>query len=199
MTVSPSEQVVRRRPRRWLRGMRVLGEHEADRLEERLKEKVARTEGLTHSDSEGGLQLASFEDWLRWRFRQPLERDAWAGPAFGKAATAIGVTTIGAGLASSALASAGGTGTKALVASLGILVGVLAAVNQIWRPSQRSVARYQAAFALRREGWDFLQDRGRYAVIDSGGRLGAFVDEVTRIHRAVESVDEASSPAQSGG
>jgi len=175
---------------------------EADRLERRISEKVERNLLLTRLDSPAGDvagELEPFHDWLHLRFREPLEHDARAGPSFGKAATAIGVATIGAGLASSALATTTGNGATELVAVLGIGVGVLTAINQIWRPSQRSVARYQAAYALRREGWDFLQDRGRYERLESSQRLGAFIDEVSRIHRGVESVDEAASPAQAGG
>lgn len=190
--------------------MQVLFVGEASRLEERIKEKakaqihaVASSDANTHAHAgdkgDAERELAAFDDWLHFRFRESLERDAKAGPAFGKASTAIGVTTIGAGLGSSAAAGAWGDDATLPVAALGILVGILTAINQIWRPSQRSIARYQAAFALRREGWDFVQDRGRYERLKPEVRLGALVDEVTRIHRAVESVDEASSPSQSGG
>jgi hypothetical protein len=170
--------------------MRVLVDGEAEELQRLIQEKA--------SDGMDAVQeLRAFEQWLDFRFAKPLKRDAAAGPAFGRAATAIGVATIGAGLASSAAATWGSA--TVVVAVLGIVVGVLAAINQIWRPSQRSVARYQAAFALRREGWDFLQSRGRYERLDAIQRRGAFVDEVSRIHRGVESVDEATSPAQQPG
>ena len=79
---------------------------------------------------------------------------------------------------------------------LGILVGVLTTINQVWGPSQRSVARYQAAYALRREGWNFLHERGRYETLPDEQKLGAFIDEVNRIHDAVESIDASSQPSE---
>ncbi|HEX8054755.1 MAG TPA: DUF4231 domain-containing protein [Thermoleophilaceae bacterium] len=166
-------------------------------LSDRLREKVR----ISFPQDPGREERPeAFDDWLRLRFQVPLERDALAGPAFGKSATALGVATIGAGLASSAITTAsGGDWATVVVASLGIIVGVLATINQIWRPSERSVARYQAAFALRREGWAYLQDRGRYERVAPEDRLPAFIDEVTRIHRAVELVDEATSASQTGG
>lgn len=181
--------------------MQVLVEGEAECLEQHVRESLIKrtlpAAGAPKSHPEP--DPSPSVDWLRCRFREPLERDASAGPTFGKAATAIGVTTIGAGLASSAAASAWGDDATVLVAGLGILVGLLTAVNQIWRPSQRSVARYQAAFALRREGWDFVQDSGRYSRLAPDVQVQTFVEEVNRIHRAVESIDEATSPSQSGG
>jgi hypothetical protein len=176
--------------------MQVLVEGEAQQLARQIREKVRSGES---ADEETQRRMEAFDEWLRFRFVGPLVRDAAAGPAFGKAATALGVATIGAGLGSSALATASGDSATIGVAVLGIVVGVLGGINQIWRPSQRSVARYQAAFALRREGWDFAQDRGRYERLDPQVRVAAFIDEVTRIHRAVESVDEATSPSQTGG
>lgn len=190
----------RRRWPPWRRlrgGIQVLADGEAQRLAQRIREKVQIVDPGDGTDA--ARRLEAFDDWLRFRFHEPLVRDAAAGPAFGKTATAIGVATIGAGLGSSALATTSGNGATGAVAVLGIVVGVLSAINQIWRPSQRSVARYQAAFALRREGWDFLNDRGRYERLDPEARLATFIDEVARVHRAVESIDEAASSNQTGG
>jgi hypothetical protein len=105
----------------------------------------------------------------------------------------LSLATIAAGLASSVLASATSHPSKLAIGILGLVVGVLTAVNQIWNPSKRSGTRFQAAYALRREGWDFVNDRGRYAKLGLETRLGAFIDEVSRIHRGTESVDEATA------
>jgi hypothetical protein len=175
--------------------MQVLVDGEAEALTDQIREKVGRN---GTADDATRRELEAFDNWLFFQFHAPLVRDAVAGPAFGKTATAIAVVTIVAGLTSSGLAATG-EGAKIVVVALGIVVGVLSGINQTWRPSQRSVVRYQAAFALRREGWDFLRDRGRYTRLDPQIRVAAFVDEVTRIHRAVELVDEGTSPSQTGG
>jgi hypothetical protein len=176
--------------------MQVLVDGEAERLHDRILEKIrSGPPAGPAAPPDGG----SFADWLQYRFLAPLVRDAVAAPAYGKSATLIGAGTIGAGLGSSALASFSDDVATTAVAVLGIVVGLLGAITQIWRPAQRSVTRYQAAFSLRREGWDFLQDRGRYERLKPEHRLAAFIDEVNRIHRAVEQVDEATSPSQTTG
>ena len=168
--------------------MRVLAEGEAQRLHGLLAEKL------------GGADLSVPEPqrlarigWLQHRFTDALEVDAAAGPSFGRASTALAVMTAAAGLAASALTGLGNDWEEVVIV-LGILVGVLTTINQVWGPSQRSVARYQAAYALRREGWNFLHDRGRYETLTPEQRLGAFMDEVNRIHDAVESIDASSQP-----
>jgi hypothetical protein len=172
--------------------MQVLVEDEAARLVALIRKKV-------WSSAVDERRRDAFDDWLRYRFYGPLERNAAAGPAFGKSATAIGVGTIGAGLLSSALSTVEGSGAAASVLALGVIVGVLGYINQIWRPAQRSVTRYQSAFALRREGWDFLYERGRYEGLAEDKSLALFIDEVARIHRAVELVDETAAQSDAGG
>jgi hypothetical protein len=183
--------------------MRVLGGAEATCLADHILKKALRAlaseGGSSGSSDEAREDRESFEAWLRYRFREPLERDAVAGPRFGRAATLIGVGTIAAGLASSTIANVSNSPSALWLGVLGLVVGVLGAVNQIWRPGERSVARYQAAFALRREGWNYLRDRGRYVKPSPVDQLALFIDEVNRTHRAVESVDEATTSVGTTG
>jgi hypothetical protein len=165
--------------------VRVLGNHEDTVLAEHVIHKGG---DLPEGDP--------FRDFVRLRFQEPLRANARGGPLYGRAFTAMSVATIAAGLASSAVATASsgetlGTSDTVFVAILGILVSVLAAITQIWRPAQRSVARYQAAYALRREGWDYVHDLGRYEALEGAARRPAFITEVNRIHRGVEAIDES--------
>jgi hypothetical protein len=180
-------------PRIWV--MRVLEDGESETLARHVRAKAAQhiPSLSTRTEDQDALNdPEAFDDWLRFRFTNPLEDDAAAGPDYSKAFNALSILTISAGLASSALAGAMGNAPRLAIAILGLVVGVLAAVNRIWNPAQRSVARYQAAYALRREGWDFVHDRGRYARLPPDLRLGAFIDEIGHIHRAVETVDETA-------
>jgi hypothetical protein len=186
------------RPRIWV--MRVLEPLESERLGEHVLEKAARiSKSSQGSDPGSGASGQELEDWVKYRFQGPLIASAEAGPDYGKAFTALSVLTIAAGLASSVIASATGQPSKVAIGALGLAVGLLTAINRIWNPAQRSVARYQAAYALRREGWDFVNGRGRYGKLDADKRLGAFIDEVGRIHREVESLDETASSAHAAG
>jgi hypothetical protein len=174
--------------------MRVLEDGESERLAAHVRAKAEQHFADTHLVP-GALADApdsseAFDDWLRFRFTKPLEDDAAAGPDYSKAFNAISVLTIAAGLASSVIAGATVDTPRYAIGLLGLVVGVLTAVNRIWNPAHRSVARYQAAYALRREGWDYVQGRGRYARLQPDMRLGAFIDEVGNIHRGVESIDE---------
>jgi hypothetical protein len=172
--------------------MRVLKDGEATSLKKHLCRKAEEHYAAVGGDL-GNLQ--TFEDWLQFQFCEALEEDAEAGPDYSKAFNLLSVLTIAAGLASSVVANTAGD-SAVVIGILGVAVGVFTAVNRIWNPAQRSIVRYQAAYALRREGWDFVNDLGRYKDLGEDMRLEAFMNEVGRIHRGVESVDEA---AMSGG
>jgi hypothetical protein len=110
-----------RPPWSWPRGgIQLLVDGEAQQLTQRIRQKVA---DIQSAGGERTVEMQDFDDWLGFRFAAPLRRDVAAGPAFGKSATAIGVATIGAGLASSALATASADWATVTVAALGIVVG----------------------------------------------------------------------------
>jgi hypothetical protein len=138
-----------------------------------------------------------FRSFVEYRWQRPFQYGFKWGRWYGLAFSALSLLAIAAGLGSSAIVTAGGEGGwwTVVVAVLGLVVGVSAAVNQIWRPAQRSVARHQSVNALRREGWDFVCDRGRYK--DKWGTEGVdlFIDEIGRILRPVEAIDEEASDA----
>jgi hypothetical protein len=154
--------------------VKLLHDGESEALRTRIAEKlddIGGSSALSMSGSNGAVT-----DFVEYRFVAPLEANAWGGPAYGRAFTAISVATIAAGLFSSSIAAVFDRPSAAAIAILGLAVGVLTAINQLWKPAQRSGARYQAAYALRREGWDFVNGRGRYAQLDEDRQLGLFVD-----------------------
>ena len=172
--------------------MGVLGDGEAGKLEEHIRAKAADLVAGTDTPR------ATFDDWLRFQFGDPLSRNAKAGPQYSKAFNALSVLTIAAGLASSLVAGVGGGSTVA-IGILGIAVGIFTAANRIWNPARRSVVRYQAAYALRREGWDFVNGLGRYKKRDPESYLETFMSEIDQIHRGVESIDEMAGVASGEG
>jgi len=176
--------------------MRLLSHHEARVLSEQIVRK-----GLPEAQAPDAGDLDSedpFVAFVRLRFEEPLRANAFGGPAYGRAFTAMSVATIAAGLTSSSIVTASSGeplsgSTTVAVASLGILVGVLAAIVQLWKPAQRSVARYRAAYASRREGWDYIHDLGRYEGLSVSEGRKAFMTQINSIHQGVESIDESVS------
>lgn len=142
--------------------------------------------------------------FLTYRFEIPLRRHGWRGPWYGRAFTYLSVAAIAAGVASSAISSQGSDGSlRWVVFSLGLVVAIATAMNQLWKPAQRSVGAYRAGNALRREGWDYVNDRGRYRKVQ-GDRKSAFdtlIDQIRDIQAQVDSIDEvqAEIPGQAGG
>jgi hypothetical protein len=181
-------------PRIWV--MHALQDGEVDKLTSHIHAKAVQC----LSDRPGAAaDTERFNDWLRFRFRGPLEEDAEAGPDYSKAFNLLSIMTIAAGLAASVIANTT-NGGKIAIGVLGIAVGVFTAINRIWNPAQRSTARYQAAYALRREGWDFVHGLGRYRDLRLPAQLETFMQEVGRIHRGVEAIDEsAASTSERGG
>jgi hypothetical protein len=140
------------------------------------------------------------EGFIAHRFWRPFRYSITAAQRYGFAFSALTVLVIGAGLASSVLAAAPGHHNDTIVAVLGIVVAVAAAINRLWRPGLRAVVRSRTANALRREGWAFACSRGDYAKMSSNERLGAFLDEVQKINAVAEVVDEADvEPETKGG
>jgi hypothetical protein len=173
--------------------MPVLGPDEAVQLARLVQSKAERALESAPEDSVPAGRANALEAWVRYRFLGPLDLDAKAGPSYGGAASLLGVATIGAGLASSTIAGVGdGVWADATIGALGVTVGVLTAINQIWRPGTRSVARYQSAFGLRREGWDYVHDRGRYENLGPMAQLDLLIDEIGRTNLVVEAVDRAA-------
>lgn len=63
----------------------------------------------------------------------------------------------------------------------------------------RSVGSYRAGNALRREGWDFVLDSGRYrAVKDKPNEaFDLFVDQIREIQSQVDAIDEIQAEISS--
>jgi hypothetical protein len=112
------------------------------------------------------------DEFVSHRFAPNLEAYAAQAPRYGVAFNALSLGSIVAALGSSGLAASAGDRAAAeevrwIVFGLGLVVAGFTAINQLWRPAQRSTSRYRAANALRENGWDFALERGRYAAADS--------------------------------
>jgi hypothetical protein len=134
--------------------------------------------------------------FIELRFRRPLAVYAQRAPRYRFGFTALTVVAIGAGFATSGVAVASGNTSSAkwIVFTLGLLVAIVNSVQQNWKPSQRSASEYQAAAALKTEGWNFVYKRGAYAALsDDSSTWGVFVDAVNGILRAAATLDEVST------
>jgi hypothetical protein len=149
-----------------------------------------------------------FDAFVEYRFRRPLKSLRRRGPWYGRAFTGLSIAAIVGALASSSIAAGGDDPSEVArwaVLVLGLFVAGVTALNQIWKPGQRSVRSYQATSSLRRLGWEFVHERGRFAAAGkdetfaaAGGdetesskqdAKGLFIDEVMSIQAQAEAID----------
>ena len=130
-----------------------------------------------------------FFGFVKYRFRRPFLHSLKWSMRYGFAVSALSLLAIGAGLASTTLAAVPGTNDVA-IGLLGLLVALTTAVNRVWRPGLRAVVGHRTANDLRREGWEFVCGRGKYAEVDQAGRTALFIDSIERINASAEMVDE---------
>jgi hypothetical protein len=137
---------------------------EADRLATLILARMPSSAEDPHRDAH--------DQFVSHRFAPNLEAYAAQAPRYGVAFNALSLGSIVAALGSSGLAAsaedrAAAEEVRWIVFGLGLVVAGFTAINQLWRPAQRSTSRYRAANALRLHGWDFALERGRYAGTDS--------------------------------
>jgi hypothetical protein len=133
--------------------------------------------------------------FVRFRFHRPLAYSITWSFRYGYASSLLSVGVIAFGLASSALAAAGDS-NDTVIAAFGLVIAVVAAINRLWRPGLRAVARHQTANALRREGWAFVLGRGAYENLPDATARSEFQDAVERINAAVEAIDESQAETE---
>lgn len=147
-------------------------------------------------------------EFVRYRFRLPFEQSRRSAPRYRQWFTLLSIVTAIGGLSTTITTLGGQVGTEnpgytliqIVVAILGALVVVVAALNQTWRPGERASAAGQAFNAYRREGWDFVNGRGRYEkCVESRKAWELFVDEISRVGRTVEAINESPASRKSEG
>jgi hypothetical protein len=186
--------------RRW-RWTADFGDHpeEPAILEELLEARVAAT--LPRKDRDEALRR--HKAFLHYRFGGHLRNYRTFGGKYAMAFGVLSVAIIVAGLASSGIAAGWSNASWArwTILSLGLVGGVAAAVNQIWRPGEKGASRMKGANMLCAEAYAYLERRGRYHPRRSGEdgaeTFGLFVDEVLRIIQQAAVVDEANTSAPS--
>jgi len=153
---------------------------------------------------EAGVLQQADEDFVHYRFANQL-RNYWSWN--GLYAFAFVVVTIGVlvtSLASSSIAAGWSHHDWArwTILALGLVGGVASLINWAWRPGDKGTSRTRGRNALRREGWAFVERRGRYLEVeDVRAAFGVFVDEVENIAQTTSAVDEAGpvGPPPIGG
>lgn len=130
--------------------------------------------------------------FVRRQFRRRLEWFGARGRLTVSLHTAVALLIVAAGLSMSGVTAIEDkhlNGWSYFVIVLGVVVGVLTGLLQIWRPSERSVSYLTAERELRDEGWRFVQQRGRYEKATDTAAWGAFVDAIQEINGRATAVD----------
>jgi uncharacterized membrane protein YcjF (UPF0283 family) len=137
--------------------------------------------------------------FVKLQFAAPMRNYTRWGGWYGLAFTVLSVAALVAGLASSGIAAGWSEAHWArwTILVLGLIAAVSAVVNQVWRPGQKSSSRTKGGNALRREAWEYLNDRNRYTDLDHNEAFGLFVDQVAAIVREAEEIDETPPPTPS--
>lgn len=165
---------------------------ETDVLEHLVRARLAG--GLPHGPDDTAVDLGADAAFLEFGFGSHLRNyRAFAGK-YGFAFAFLSIVGVAAGVISSGIAAgwSGASRSRWAILVLGLLVALAAAINQVWRPGEKSVSRMRGANALRNEGWAFVHKRGRYRLLaDDREAFGLFVDEVFRIVGEAAVVDEA--------
>ena len=126
-------------------------------------------------------------EFLDYRFKRRYRNAVKAAPKFGRRAAALKIGAATLGLASAAIGALGDNirtdlGIQITVVAIGVLVGVLAALDQTWKPGVRHANFRQTQNQLLKEGWDFVLGRGRYKKApDLTEAFRTFVGEVCRV------------------
>lgn len=109
----------------------------------------------------------------------------------------FGLLTFACGLTSTALAAfSKATAVRIVIAVLGVLVGVITHLLQVWRPAERSGAYYRARAHLLREGWCYLDNAGVYQLLADHPteQFLKFQSQVIAIESVAAALDEQAEP-----
>jgi hypothetical protein len=135
---------------------------------------------------EGAALPEGARDFVQSRFKERMQRHLEVAPWQARAFLLLSVVSIAGGVAASTL-GASGESSSGWVVGLGLLIAAATAINQISKVGPHSATRFHVGNALRREGWDFVMDRGRYVgVTDVKARFAAFYDAVWAIERLAD-------------
>src|SRR4051794_133919 len=154
-------------------------------------------------------ELRTTIHFLEHRFMARLARFDRRARHFGNLHTFGNVIVISGGLLTSGTIAIGDPSkgwVQAFLIVVGLLIGVLTAINQIVRPGARSTSYALAAVALRQEAWDLLNRMARYETAESDyERTRRFLSEISEINRRADTPPaqiadlEPERSAQPGG
>lgn len=168
-------------------------------LDELLSEKLkaaSSTAADGPSAPEEDLGLRTRLEFIRNQFVGPMGNYTRFGGWYGFAFSLISLAALTAGVVSSGVAAGWSAAHWArwTILVLGLVTAASSVVNQVWRPGQKSTSRTRGGNSLRREGWEFLTDRGAYERLGFEEAWGHFVDTVSAIVRQAEEIDETPPP-----
>jgi hypothetical protein len=124
------------------------------------------------------------DEFVKFRFQEALLKYDKRSIRHGRfnglfKASVVGLGALISGAAASTWFREQTAGQVLLAAA--VAVAVIAAVDQILKPAVRNANYGQCRTTLRKEGWDFVNCRGRYQSGATADRYQRFVDEVLKV------------------
>lgn len=109
-------------------------------------------------------ELQRYDAFLEFRYGGHLGNYRTFAGKYSFAFGMLSVSAIASGLLSSGIAAGWSNADWArwTILILGLIAGISAAMNQLWRPGQKAASRMRGANALTSEGWAYLNSRGVY-------------------------------------
>jgi len=166
-----------------IRGAKKAHVREADHLSRCVLERAPRND--------------CSREFVEHRFRFPLANYRGRSTSSAAAHVAINLATAALGLATASIVSLAGASSpwKGIVIGIGLVVGVLSGVNQLFQFGQRNLAFARTWLTLRAEGWRYvwaLDDYGpRSSDTSAENAIWAlFVSRVITIQQDAEKVSE---------
>jgi hypothetical protein len=168
--------------------LRAADEAEAVELEKRIKEKIAEIPELIDA-----LTKERRQAFVAHRFHVPLSD--FRGRSWRQAFlyTTLGTLIAAGGFATSLVDVAvhNPDNSKTIVAIIGLIVGVLAVINQVRQPGRRNVVYGQTWRGLRIEGWEYVLELGSYEKLPPEMAYHVFA---TRVLTAPKDAEEVAEP-----
>src|SRR4051812_48176966 len=140
-------------------------------------------------------------EFVEHRFRFPLVNYRRRSTLAAIFHIALNLLTAAGGLATAAIAAGGGTSSfwKSVIIAIGLLVGLLAGMNQMLRPGERNLTYARTWLALRTEGWNYVCGLAQYSPKADLNAEAAAREWARFVARVIGAQQEAEGIAEPGG
>ncbi|MET0601194.1 MAG: DUF4231 domain-containing protein [Baekduia sp.] len=140
-------------------------------------------------------------EFVEHRFRFPLTNYRRRSTTSAGLHIAINLLSTALGLATASIVAAGGDSSfwKAMIIAVGLVVSLLAGVNQVLRPGQRNLTYARTWLELRTQGWQYVWGLGDYGPRAAGGSDDERTMWALFVTRVIGTQHDAEKIAEPGG